>query len=407
MDSVLVPTNDTQVREAIAWALSEKKPMTVNGAGSKALLGRPSNSETTMDLHDFTGVIDYQPSELVLTARPGTPISEIDSLIREQNQELAFEPPDLGPLFGVSPGRATLGGIIACNLSGSRRVKVGAARDHFLGMQAINGRGEAFKSGGKVVKNVTGYDLCKLIAGSYGTLAVLTEISVKVLPKAEKTRTVLVFGLHDKNAIEMLSDIMSTVHEPTALAHLPPTIGTLSAVDLVANVGKSVTAVRVEGPSPSVISRCEKLRKYLSKFGKTEELHSQRSKIFWKEITNVSPFVGKPEVAVWRIGVSSTEAAKLTERIASVCEAEWFYDCAGGLIWLATPDTEIRASDAIREAVKSIGAQATLFRAEANLRAAVPVFEPLPEPLHNLSTRVKRSFDPQGILNPGRLYPGL
>ena len=182
MESLLRPTDDTQVREAVAWAVAENKPMAVMGAGSKATLGRPANLDTTMDLCGLTGVVDYEPSELVLTARPGTSLAEIDTCLREQNQELAFEPPDLGPLLGAAPGIATLGGTIACNLSGPRRVRVGAARDHFLGMHAINGRAESFKAGGKVVKNVTGYDLCKLIAGSYGTLALLTEITVKVLP---------------------------------------------------------------------------------------------------------------------------------------------------------------------------------------------------------------------------------
>jgi len=212
MDSLIKPSDDSQVREAVAWALSENKPLAVRGGGSKMSLGRPSNIEATLDLSSLSGVIGYEPSELVLTAKSGTLLSEISSLLRSENQEMAFEPPDLGPLFGSSPGQATLGGVIACNLSGPRRVRAGAARDHFLGMHAISGRAEIFKAGGKVVKNVTGYDLCKLVAGSYGTLAVLTEITIKVLPRSQKTRTVLIFGLSDKAGINALCEVVSSIN---------------------------------------------------------------------------------------------------------------------------------------------------------------------------------------------------
>ena len=407
MESLLRPTDDTQVREAVAWAASENKPMAVLGAGSKTALGRPANLDTTMDLCKLTGVLDYEPSELVLTARPGTSLAEIDACLREQNQELAFEPPDLAPLLGTAPNIATLGGTIACNLSGPRRVRVGAARDHFLGMRAINGRAEAFKAGGKVVKNVTGYDLCKLIAGSYGTLALLTEVTVKVLPRAEKTRTVLLFGLEENSAISTLSDVMASVHEPTALAHLPANIAARSSVDLVSNAGCAATAVRVEGPTPSTIFRCEKLRGDFSKLGEVEELHGQRSATFWKEVANVTPFVTRRELTVWRIAVAPIEAAIVTASIGSKCNAEWYYDWAGGLIWLATPQSDVTSNNLVRDSVASAGGQATLIRAEANVRTVTSVFEPLPAALYKLSARVKQSFDPKGIFNPGRLSAGM
>ena len=407
MESLLRPTDDTQVREAVAWAVAENKPMAVMGAGSKATLGRPANLDTTMDLCGLTGVVDYEPSELVLTARPGTSLAEIDTCLREQNQELAFEPPDLGPLLGAAPGIATLGGTIACNLSGPRRIRVGAARDHFLGMHAINGRAESFKAGGKVVKNVTGYDLCKLIAGSYGTLALLTEITVKVLPRAEKTRTVLLFGLEEDSAISTLSDVAASEHEPTGLAHLPEPIATRSSVDLVANAGRATTAVRVEGPAPSAIFRCEKLRESFSKLGDVEELHGQKSATFWNEVANVTPFVTRQKLTVWRIVVPPIEASIAPAAIKSRCPAEWYYDWAGGLIWLATPQSDVTSNNLIRDAVTSAGGQATLVRADATVRAVTSVFEPLPTGLYNLSARVKQSFDPKGILNPGRLYAGM
>ena len=407
MESWLHPTDDAQVREAVAWAISENKPMSVVGAGSKTTIGRPANLDTTMSLSGLTGVVDYEPSELVLTARPGTSLTEISACLKDREQELAFEPPDLGPLLGTASGKATLGGTIACNLSGPRRVRVGAARDHFLGMHAINGRAEAFKAGGKVVKNVTGYDLCKLIAGSYGTLALLTEVTVKVLPRAEKTRTVLLFGLEEQSAISVLSNVMASAHEPSALSHLPTTIAAHSSISLVSSAACAVTAVRVEGPTPSAIFRCEKLRETLSELGDVEELHGHRSTIFWNEVANVTPFVKQPELTVWRIAVAPTEAAVVTADIGSKCEAEWYYDWAGGLIWLATPQNDGTTNNLIRAAITAAGAQGTLIRADTNVRAAVSVFEPLPAELYRLSVRVKQSFDPKGILNPGRLYAGM
>ena len=407
MEPLLRPTNDVQVREGVAWALSENKPMAVIGAGSKTSLGRPANLDTTMSLADLTGIIDYEPSELVLTALPGTPLDQINICLEEQDQELAFEPPDLGPLLGTDPGGATLGGTIACNLSGPRRVRVGAARDHFLGMHAVNGRAESFKAGGRVVKNVTGYDLCKLIAGSYGTLAILTEVTVKVLPRAEKTRTVLLFGLDDTEAISALSNTAASVHEPNGLAHLPIAISARSSVDLVGTAGRAVTAVRIEGPAPSATFRCKQLRETFSKLGDVEELHGQRSGVFWKEIANVMPFVAQKDLIVWRITVPPTKAAIVTAAIGSRCKAEWYFDWAGGLIWLATPKSDNTSTSIVRDSVASVGGQATLVRADANVRAVASVFEPLPTPLYKLSTRVKHSFDPKGILNPGRIYAGI
>lgn len=407
MDSLIKPSNDSQVREAVAWALSENKPLAVRGGGSKMSLGRPSNIEATLDLSSLSGVIGYEPSELVLTAKSGTLLSEISSLLRSENQEMAFEPPDLGPLFGSSPGQATLGGVIACNLSGPRRVRAGAARDHFLGMHAISGRAEIFKAGGKVVKNVTGYDLCKLVAGSYGTLAVLTEITIKVLPRSQKTRTVLIFGLSDKAGINALCEVVSSIHEPTGLAHLPTRITKHSKIDFVNDSGKSVTAIRLEGPEPSVLSRCETLRQTLGRLGTTEELHGKRSNVFWNEVGNVFPFVSRPQIVVWRILVAPTDAVLLTQNICSQCDAECYYDWAGGIIWLGTKETDLTTHEIVRRSVKAVGAQATMFRADANIRAALPVFEPLPDPLHKVTARIKQSFDPKGILNPGRLYADI
>jgi glycolate oxidase FAD binding subunit len=210
MTNVLKPREAKEVEDAVRWALGNERPLELAGQGTKRAIGRPSQTDLTLDLSALAGVTLYEPAELVLSARAGTPLAEIEALLEKNNQELAFEPIDYGPLLGVETNRGTLGGVIAANLSGPRRIKSGAARDHFLGVTAVTGRGETIKSGGRVVKNVTGYDLCKLLAGSWGTLAAMTDITMKVLPKCETEATVLVAGLDDAHACAAMAAAMGS-----------------------------------------------------------------------------------------------------------------------------------------------------------------------------------------------------
>src|SRR5690606_34016894 len=273
--TVIKPRDDVQVREAVAWALSSGEPLELIGAGTKRGFGRPVQAGHVLDLSGLAGITLYEPEELVLGARAGTTMAEIEAALAAKRQMLAFEPPDLGPLYGGEAGRATLGGVLACNLSGPRRVKAGAARDHFLGFAAVSGRAEAFKAGGRVVKNVTGYDLAKLMAGSFGTLAALTDVTVKVLPAPEKTRTVLLFGLEDSAAIDALTLALQSAHDVSGAAHLPGRISDLSAVERVAQAEGPVTAIRLEGTPESVAWRCAALRQELSGLAAAQdELHS-------------------------------------------------------------------------------------------------------------------------------------
>ena len=195
MTDTLKPRDAKEVEDALRWALDGEKALEIVGAGSKRAIGRPSQTDLTLDISGLAGVTLYEPEELVLSAHAGTSIAEIEALVESKGQMLAFEPIDYGPALGGTPGQGTIGGVLAANLSGPRRIKAGAARDHFLGFSAVTGRGETVKSGGRVVKNVTGYDLCKLIAGSWGTLAAMTDVTIKTLPKAETEQTVLVLGL--------------------------------------------------------------------------------------------------------------------------------------------------------------------------------------------------------------------
>jgi glycolate oxidase FAD binding subunit len=302
----------------------------------------------------------------------------------------------------------TLGGAIACNFSGPRRVKSGAARDHFLGFHAVSGRGEIFKSGGRVVKNVTGYDLSKLMAGSWGTLAAMTAVTVKVLPAPERTRTALLIGAAPDKAVRAMATAMQGPHDVSGAAWLPASLAVASGVDLVAGQKGSIGALRVEGPGPSAEYRCNALREMLAEFGETEELHSTKSMALWREIRDVMPFaIPNDDRAVWKLSVPPATAPGLIDELMATEGSDAFLDWGGGLIWLAVPVGTDASHEAVRAAVDRTTGHATLFRAPAEIRRNIPVFQPQPGAKTALSQRVKAAFDPKGILNPGRMYEDI
>ncbi len=246
----LRPRDENDLVAAAQWALAEGKTFEVVGGGSKRAIGRAAQWDVTLDLSAFAGITLYEPAELVLSAKAATPLAAIEAALAANRQELAFEPIDYGPLLGQSAGQGTLGGVLAANLAGPRRIKAGAARDHFLGFRAVSGRGEAFKSGGRVVKNVTGYDLSKLLAGSWGTLAAMTEVTLKVLPRAETEQTVVAHGLSDADAIRALAAAMGSEAEASGAAHLPAEVAAQLPSDLAR--GEALTVLRLEGVLPSI-----------------------------------------------------------------------------------------------------------------------------------------------------------
>jgi glycolate oxidase FAD binding subunit len=407
MTDTLKPADAAQVLDAITWAASNETALELVAGGTKQGLGRPVAAEHRLDLSGLTGISLYAPEELVLTAAPGTPLREIEGLLAQNRQMLAFEPPDYGELYGGAAGQQTLGGIVACNLAGPRRIKIGAARDHVLGVKGVSGRAEAFKSGGQVVKNVTGYDLSKLMTGSYGTLAALTEVTVKVLPVGEKLRTVLVFGLDPEPAVKAMAAAAGSPHEVSALAHLPVTVAGRSSVSYIRDAGAPVTAVRVEGPAPSVEHRTAALKEALAGFGPVEELHSTNTIALWSEVRDVAPLLPGEGRALWRLSVAPMAAPGALMQIQRSIAAEALFDWAGGLVWLAVQDEHDAGAAIIRNAIGA-GGHAALIRAAAATRTAVPVFQPQAAALAALSQRVKNAFDPLDILNPGRMYgPGV
>jgi glycolate oxidase FAD binding subunit len=403
---LLSPASLEEAADCVRAAIADKAPLEILGASSKRGFGRPVAAAKQLTSAGMSGIVSYHPEELVLVARAGTHMDEIWAALDTHKQHLAFEPPDFGRLYpGEDAGgnrTGTLGGVLATNLSGPRRFKAGAARDHFLGFSAVNGRGEIFKAGGPVVKNVTGYDLPKLLAGSFGTLALLGEVTIKVLPRPEKTRTVLLYGLDASAANAAMTKALTGPYDISAAAFLPELQAQASHCDYVGAQG-SVTALRVEGSGPVVAHHCAALRRDLG--GNTEELHSTNSLALWREISDLATFFDVDTI-LWRISVPPTHGAGVAANCAiDIPGSNFILDWGGGLIWLSLPAEGGAHPDQVRKAFQRCGGHATLVRAPEAERRKVQVFEA--EGSMALIEQVKHAFDPERVLNPGRMFEGL
>jgi glycolate oxidase FAD binding subunit len=396
------PEDQGGVTDAILTAIAERAPMEIVGSATMRTIGRPLATPVKLDLSGLAGLNFYEPEELVLSAKAGTRRSAIDELLRGRRQAFAFEPPDLARLLGSNQG-GTLGGMIAANLSGPRRIRSGALRDHILGFSAVSGRGEAFKCGGRVMKNVTGYDLPKLMAGSWGTLCALTEVTMKVMPAPETTATLLLFGLNDEDAGAAMRDAMRSPLDIAGAAHLPVDVARASALADIANAGTSVTLLRLEGFGESVAFRLAELQARFT--AERSVLDPQRSETAWSEIRDVHMLAAPRERIVWRVSLPPSDGPRAMNHIRTAAPAAiGYYDWAGGLLWVSVPLSEHGSAQVVRGAIPPATGHATLIRGPESLRASVFVFEPLPDPLAKLTQRVKQAFDPSGVLNPGRMY---
>jgi glycolate oxidase FAD binding subunit len=398
------------VEAAVQWLLAESKAAEIVGHGSKRTIGRPAQTDVTLDLSALSGVTLYEPEELVLSARAGTPLAEIEALIAAEGQQLAFEPMDCAGVLGGTAGRGTVGGVLAANLSGPRRIKAGSARDHLLGFAAVSGRGESFKSGGRVVKNVTGYDLCKLMAGSWGTLAAMTEVTLKVLPAPETEETVLIRSLEPGKAIAAMTAAITAACDISGAAHLPAGVVARLPAGTPASSGGAITALRLEGFAPSVAHRRGLAQALMKPFGELSTLAAPASRALWAAVRDAIPFSAGRDGAerpLWRVSTTPSRGAELGALIATETQAQMLYDWAGGLVWLALEASDDAGAALVRRAVAATGGHATLIRAPAAVRAAVDVFTAQDAAVAALTKRIKAGFDPSGVLNPGRMWAGV
>ncbi len=392
----LRPGSADELARLLAWAAAEGQPLDIRAGDSKRGFGHAVAARYRVELGALAGIVDYEPAELLLVAGAATPLADIEARLARSGQQLAFEPPDPGPLFGQAPGRATLGGTLAANLSGPRRLRAGAARDNALGMTLASGRGELIRAGGRVVKNVSGYDLVKLVCGSWGTLAVATEIAMKVLPAPERTATALVLGLAPTAAARAMNAALSSPHEPSAAAHLPPAAAARSTLASA----RAVTALRLEGPPAGVAARLDGLAALLAAHGPVETLAQADSLALWRQLRDVGPLAGQA-AALWRLAVAPAAGGAALEALQAQ-GGDGFLDWGGALLWCggaATPE----AAKAMRALAAAHGGLATLVRAPAALKLQLPVFHPQPPQRAALERRIAAGFDPAGILNPGRM----
>jgi glycolate oxidase FAD binding subunit len=402
------------VEQVVRAALASEQPLEIIGHGGKRLIGQPMATNALLDLSALNAVTAYEPNELIITVQAGAPLADVLSLIDSRNQQFAFEPVNTSQLLGT-PDTGTIGGMIGAGLAGPRRIRAGGARDHLLGAHAVSGFGDSFKAGGRVVKNVTGYDLCKLLAGSWGTLAVMTEVTLKVMPRPESERTLMLRGLDDGTANRAMTAALGSPFDVSGAAHLPNSAfraGAGALADPLANLGslrEAVTLLRLEGITASAIHRAAALAAVLAPFGTAEILQDAASAAVWSSIRDVQPFAANGSLGgwpVWRIVCPPACGGTLGERLARDTGGDVIYDWGGGLIWAALPPKPDAQAALLRQRVDAVGGHATLIRASEQVRRDVDVFHPQQPGLAALGERVRHSFDPKNILNRGRMARG-
>ncbi|WP_237215526.1 glycolate oxidase subunit GlcE [Falsiroseomonas oryziterrae] len=389
--NLIAPHREADLAREVALATGTREPIAIEGNGSKRALLRPVQAARTLSTRNLTGITLYRPTELVISARAGTPLPEIEAALAEKAQMLAPEPPDTRALFGTDLP-ATIGGIVAANLSGPRRITAGAIRDHVLGIRFVNGAGEVVRSGGRVLKNVTGLDLCKLLTGSHGTLGVITEVTIKVLPAGETSATLAVRVPDLETGIRTLSAGLGSPYGVTAAALLPDAQGPLALL-------------RLEDFAASVAYRSGRLAEDLARFGEIRVIGAEESLPLWRGVRDAAPLAAASEEAVWRVSVRPSAGAKVAQA-AQALGGRALLDWGGGLVWIAGPATET-AHAAVMAAAEAARGTFTLFRAPEPLRAAVAVLPEEPPALAGIAARVKAALDPAGVLNPGRMRAGL
>ena len=417
MDTLKV-RDAADVEQVVRSALAGEQPLEIIGHGSKRLIGQPMATNALLDLSALNAVKAYEPNELIITVEAGAPLADVLSLIDSKSQHFAFEPVNTSLLLG-GPDLGTIGGMIGAGLAGPRRIKAGGARDHLLGAHAVSGFGDSFKAGGKVVKNVTGYDLCKLLAGSWGTLAVMTEVTLKVMPKPESERTLALRGLDDVTANRAMTAALGSPFDVSGAAHVPNSAFRAAAGSGLGDLGsplgdlgsprQAVTLLRLEGITASVVHRAAGLGGMLAPFGAAEMVEDAASAAIWRSIRDVEPFAAIGTLGawpVWRIVCPPASGGALGQALARDTGGDVFYDWGGGLIWAALPPRPDAEAGLVRARVDAVGGHATLLRASDEVRRNVDVFHPQPGGLAALSERVRHSFDPKNILNRGRLTRG-
>ena len=411
-DYIVYPGNEKEVSNLIKKFYKSGIPIELTGSGSKKKIGKALQCGKTLNFSKLNGIIDYLPEELYIKVKAGTSIQTIEEELRKNNQQLAFEPIDFGYLLNGQSNYGTAAGQVSCNISGPRRFKVGSVRDHVLGFRGVNGKGEIIKSGGVVVKNVTGYDLSKLVCGSYGTLVALTEITFKVLPAPEESKTLIIHNQKIESALHFMDQSISSSNDVSGAVFLPkdPDVpGCIMDIEKTFKLNDlkqdgSITAIRIEGTIGSVEQRIGNLINEL----KIEKLNisvldTHQSKIFWNKVKNLEFFFSSTN-SIARIVIPPSECVQLVYQFSN--KFKYFLDWGGSLMWIEAFELSEEMFESIRKKVVKHGGYVTMIKNSDYLPYVEDVFT-INKDRFNISQYIKKSFDPKKILNPGKMYTGI
>jgi glycolate dehydrogenase FAD-binding subunit len=403
--------NEADVVEAVHSARDAKRTMEIVGAGTKRAYGRPVECDDVLVLSGLSGILKYEPDELVITALTGTPVTEIEAALAERSQRLGFEPADWGPLFGSPANSATIGGALAADTSGSAAIRYGRARDHLLGFRAVNGLGEAYKAGGRVVKNVTGFDLPKLMCGAMGTLGPLTEVTLRVFPKPSASAVLSVGGVSEDEGLSTLRRAWSAPLEATGLVLLSheawqyfPQIEETEEpeydrdwTDEEYTTNNCAAVFRLEGSIASLREKISTLKTVVGKRRLTALVECERT---FDLINSGTAFVPTME-DIWLLHLPPGATHEIVSRNIGL----WIADWAGGRLW--NRNTPGRDQKWLQERLEPLGGRATLARASEETRRRVAPFQSETSARAQLTRAVKAAFDPLRLFNPGRMWEGV
>ena len=398
------PKDEIEIQQIIKFCYKKNLPIEIVGNQTKLDIGKKMQCAKTLDMSKFSGIIDYKPEELYIKVKAGTPINFVREELKKNKQHLAFEPVNFSKIFKKNSNEGTVGGTLSCNFSGSRRFKVGSARDHILGFKGFNGKGEKIKSGGTVVKNVTGYDLSKLITGSFGTLLAISELTLKVLPLESETKTIIVSGLALEHAMGIMGSAIASSNDPSGAVYYPGNLRNNFVFNDLTHQG-SITGIRVEGTKISTEQRVNNLTKELVlEDKKLTILDSTQSEIFWEDTRSLKA-VSTNDKNILRAVVPPSETINLLNRLKTF-HPNYFLDWGGSLIWLELDYLSSQKIDQIRDRILDVNGYLTVIKSPENVKSSSEIFTIDPIKF-KISQNIKKSFDPKRIFNPGKMYTGI
>jgi glycolate oxidase FAD binding subunit len=406
------PEDELQVSDVVKELYKKNQPTELIGTGTKNFIGNKIQSAKKLSLSKLSGIVEYLPQELYIKVKANTPLELVEKELEKNNQELAFEPIDFGFIQSGISNKGTIAGYLACNYAGSRRFKVGSVRDHVLGFRGVNGKGDIIKSGGTVVKNVTGYDLSKLIAGSFGTLVALTEITLKVLPKKKLSNTITIYTEEKKLINELFEKISSSSSEISGAVYIPEEPMSESYDHNKEMIFKfndlkfkgSFLALRLEGDKISIDEKIRALTDEL-KLNKLKStiLDVYQSTPFWKKINNLELFK-LTKNNLLRVVIPPSQGNKLMQYLGN--KYKYYIDWCGSLYWIEVPANKTSKVGEIKKLIKELEGYLTIIKTSNEFDYEETIFT-VDDTRLLISEKIKKSFDPKRIFNPGKMYRGI